>query len=61
MYAMVCTRTDFAYAVSKVNQFMSSPGKQHWEAVKWMLRYMRGTARLGLVFQRLKTGKPRLL
>ena len=26
-----------------------------------MLRYLRGTERLGLVFQRLKTGKPRLL
>jgi len=29
--------------------------------VKWVLQYLRGTARLGLVFQRLKTGKPRLL
>jgi len=28
--------------------------------VKWVLRYLRGTAKLGL-FQRLKTGKFRLL
>ena len=31
------------------------------EAVMWVLQYLRGTARLGLVFQRLETGKPRLL
>jgi len=29
--------------------------------VKWLLRYLRGTAILGLVFQRLETRKPRLL
>jgi len=27
MYAMVCTRPDLAYEVSKVSQFMSNPGK----------------------------------
>jgi len=34
MYAMVCTRTDLAYAVSTVSRFMSNPGKQHYEVVK---------------------------
>jgi len=29
--------------------------------VKWVLRYLRGTARLGLVFQKLETEKPRVL
>jgi len=28
--------------------------------VKWVLRYLRMTTKLGLVFQRLKTGKPRV-
>ena len=59
MYVMVCIRPDLAYAVSTVSQFMSNPRKQHWEAVKWVLRYLRGTARLGLVFQGLETRKPR--
>jgi len=40
---------------------MSNPGKKNWEVVKWVLRYLRGTTRLGLMFQRLKTGKLRLL
>ena len=61
MYAMVCTRPDLAYAVNTISQFMSNSEKQHWEAVKWVLRYLQGTAGLGLVFQRLKTEKPRLL
>ena len=58
---MVCTRPNLAYAFGTISRFMSNPGKQHWEAVKWVLRYLQETARLGLVFQRLKTGKPRLL
>ena len=37
MYAIVCTRPDLTYAVSIVSWFMSNPGKQHWEAVKWVL------------------------
>jgi len=61
MYAMVCIRPDLAYTVNTVSQFMSNPVKQHWKAVKWVLRYLRETARLGFVFQRLETGKPRLL
>ncbi|CAH9100551.1 unnamed protein product [Cuscuta europaea] len=47
MYAMVCTRPDIAHAVGVVNHFLSNPGKKHWEAVKWILRYLRGTSKLG--------------
>ena len=43
MYAMVCTRLDIAHAVGVVSKFMSRPGKQHWEAVKWILRYLKGS------------------
>ncbi|KAH9779746.1 hypothetical protein KPL71_007826 [Citrus sinensis] len=38
MYAMVLTRPDLSYAVSLVSKFMSNPGKEHWRAVKWILR-----------------------
>ena len=48
MYAMVCTRPDIARAVGVVSRFMSRfmsrPGKQHWEAVKWILRYLKGSS-----------------
>ncbi|KAE8680841.1 pentatricopeptide repeat-containing protein [Hibiscus syriacus] len=50
MYAMVCTRPDLAHAVSQVCKYMSKPGKQHWEAVKWIFRYLKGTVGHGIVF-----------
>jgi hypothetical protein len=40
MYAMVCTRPDVAHAVGAVSRFMLNLGKHHWEAVKWILRYL---------------------
>ena len=40
MYAMVCTRPDLSQAVSR---YMYDPGQGHWEAVKWILRYIKGT------------------
>ncbi|KAG7553078.1 Zinc finger CCHC-type superfamily [Arabidopsis thaliana x Arabidopsis arenosa] len=44
MYAMVCTRPDIAHAVGTVSRFLSNPGREHWNAVKWILRYLRGTS-----------------
>lgn len=52
MYAMVGTRPDIAHAVGVVSRFMGNPGRQHWEAVKWILRYVRGTTDFGLWFTR---------
>jgi hypothetical protein len=50
MYAMVCTRPDIAHAVSVVSRFMAQPGKEHWQAVKRIFRYLRGTADVGLIY-----------
>ena len=50
MYAMLCTRLDIAHAVGIVSRFMSRPGKQHWEVVKWILRYLRGSSDTCLYF-----------
>ena len=58
MYAMVCTRPDIAYAVGVVSRFLSNPRRQHWEAVKWIMRYLRGTSKLKLTFG---SGKPVLI
>ena len=55
MYAMVCTRPDIAHAVGVVSRFLSNPGKDHWRAIKWILRYLRGTSSLCLCFG---TGQP---
>ena len=50
MYAMVCTRPDLAHAVSQVCKYMSKPGRRHWEAVKWIFRYLKGTVGHGIIF-----------
>ncbi|KAE8706762.1 Retrovirus-related Pol polyprotein from transposon TNT 1-94 [Hibiscus syriacus] len=31
--------------------YMNNPGKVHWEAVKWILRYLRGTTNKALCFK----------
>jgi hypothetical protein len=50
MYAMLGTRPDLAYAVSVVSRFASNPNEHHWSAVKRILRYIKGTLELNLVF-----------
>jgi hypothetical protein len=50
MYAMVCMRPDIAHVVGVVSWFLSNPGKEHCAAVKWILRYLRGTSRVCLCF-----------
>ena len=50
MYAMVCTRPDIAYSVGVVSRFLANPGKQHWQEVKWILRYLKGTSHYCLCF-----------
>ena len=50
MYAMVCTRPDIAHAVGVVCRYMANPGKEHWEAVKWLLKYIRGTSSTSVCF-----------
>ena len=50
MYVMDCTRPNLAYAVSTVSKYMANPGREHWNAVKWIFRYLNGTAGYGILF-----------
>jgi hypothetical protein len=50
MDAMVCTTPNIAHAVGVVSKYMNNPSKEHWEAVKWILRYFRGTTTHALCF-----------
>ena len=50
MYAMVCTRSDIAHVVGIVNRFLSNPCREHWNIVKWILRYLHGTVDMRLCF-----------
>lgn len=40
MYAIVYTRLDLTHPLSVVNRFLANPGKQHWNVVNWILRYL---------------------
>eukprot|EP00253_Pinus_taeda_P032649 PITA_32649 len=55
MYAMVCTRPDIAYSMGVVSRFFANPGKQHWQEVKWILRYLKGTSHYCLCFDHDET------
>ena len=46
------TRPNIAFAVSNVARFCSSPTKEHWTAVKRILRYIKGTSNYGVAYSR---------
>ena len=50
MYDMVCTRPYITFVVSVVSRFMSNPGKAHCEVVKWIMRYLKGSSSVCLVY-----------
>ena len=57
MYLAGATRPDISFAVSKLSRFTSNPGKDHWDALERVLRYLRGTIEYGIHY----TGYPSVL
>ena len=51
LYLSTKTRPDIAYAVSSIARFCARPTKEHWTAVKRILRYLKGTSNLGLLYR----------
>ncbi len=49
-YATTISRPDLAAAVGVLSKFMSKPGKEHWQGIKRVLRYIQGTLKYGLMF-----------
>ncbi|KAI9187464.1 hypothetical protein LWI28_028427 [Acer negundo] len=52
MYAMVCPRPGIAQSVSLVSRYMSNLERAHCEAVKRLLRHLKGSLNTGLLFKR---------
>ncbi|GJX41309.1 gag-pol polyprotein, partial [Tanacetum coccineum] len=50
MFAMIYTRPDIAHTVGVVSRYMAEPSREHWEAVKRILRYIKGTSDVALCF-----------
>ena len=51
MYLAISTRPDIAYSVAKLAQFNTNPGRGHWQAVKHIFRYLKGTMDLKLTYR----------
>ncbi len=50
IYAMLYTRPDIAYALSLTSRFQSNPGLKHWITVNNILKYLRRTKDLFLIY-----------
>ncbi|KAI5332286.1 hypothetical protein L3X38_022415 [Prunus dulcis] len=48
---LTLTRLDISFTIQHVSQFMSIPCTSHLAAAKSILRYLKGTLQLGLVFR----------
>ena len=52
LYLSVGTRPDISYAVGNVAKFSSQPTNRHWSGVKRIMRYLRDTPNLGLLYSK---------
>jgi hypothetical protein len=50
MYLAGHTRPDISFAVNLLARYSSSPTRRHWNGIKHILRYLRGTMDMGLFF-----------
>jgi len=51
LYLSTKTTPDIAYAVSCVARFCAKPTREHWTAIKRILRYLKETSNLGLTYR----------
>ncbi|GJZ39031.1 uncharacterized mitochondrial protein-like protein [Tanacetum coccineum] len=47
---LTITRPDLSYAVNQASQFLHAPTDAHFQSVKRILRYVKGTITYGLIF-----------
>ena len=59
MYLANCTRPDIAFSVNLLARFSSSPTRRHWNGIKQIFRYLRGTTYLGVLYS--QSSKSRLI
>ncbi|GKC05040.1 retrotransposon protein, putative, ty1-copia subclass [Tanacetum coccineum] len=52
MYVVRCTRPDVAFTQNITSRFQQNPGEPHWTTVKTILKYLRNTKDMFLVYGR---------
>ena len=50
MYVMLCTRPNICYLVGIVSRYQSNLGREHWTAMKHILKYLKRTRDYMLVY-----------
>ena len=55
LYLSIKTRPDIAFAVGRAARSCNNPTLDDWSSVKRILRYLRGTPKLGLLYSRSKS------
>ena len=53
MYLANYTRPDIAFSVNLLARYSSAPTKRHWNGIKHVLRYLRGTCDMGLFYSKI--------
>ena len=52
MYLANCTRPDIAFSVNLLARYSAAPTRRHWNGIKHILRYLRGTTDMGLFYSK---------
>ena len=52
IYAAITTRPDIAHAVNILSQQMAKPNMERWSAAKRVLRYLKGTLDVGIIYRK---------
>lgn len=52
MYIMLCVRPDICFPVGYLGRYQQNPTEAHWQSLKRVVRYLKGSAKTVLKFQR---------
>jgi hypothetical protein len=58
---MTATRPDLTYVVSLISRFMEAPTELHYQVVRKILRYLKGTLDYGLFYKKKKSERHKLV
>ena len=50
MYDIIWTRHDVAFVIRLTSRYQANPGESHWAAVKTILKYLKRTKEMFLVY-----------
>src|SRR5690606_5271105 len=50
LWLMVGTRPDICFVVGYLSRFNANPSEQHWQAVKRVMRYLKGTKNYAITY-----------